>query len=82
MEAMTLNEFFHKAGDIAAGAHPAEVPPRIADCLPGLLANDSLLEPAHREAPASGYGRNIVFVIVFGSISVLILGVLNWAFVG
>ncbi len=28
------------------------------------------------------FGRNISFVIVFGSVSVLILGFLNWAFVG
>ena len=71
MAAMTLNEFCRKAGDIAAGAHPAEVPPRIADCLAGLLANDALLTPAHRKAPASGYGRNIVFVCPTGLFSVL-----------
>jgi predicted metal-dependent enzyme (double-stranded beta helix superfamily) len=71
MAAMTLNEFCRKAGDIAAGAPAAEVPPRIADCLPGLLANDTLLAPAQRKAPASGYGRNIVFVFPSGLFSVL-----------
>ncbi len=71
MTAMTLEKFCRKAGEIAATARPAEVPPRIADCLSGLLANDDLLAPAHRKAPGSGYGRNIMFVCPTGMFSVL-----------
>lgn len=71
MTAMTLETFCRKAGDIVATARPAEVPPRIADCLSGLLANDDLLAPAHRRAPRSGYGRNIMFVCPTGMFSVL-----------
>ena len=71
MTAMTLEKFCREAGDIAATARPAEVPPRIADWLSGLLANDDLLAPAHREAPGSGYGRNILFVCPTGMFSVL-----------
>ena len=71
MATLTLDDFCRKAGNITQPAQPADVPARIADALPGLLANEELLAPEHRFAPAGSYGRNVVFVYPSGSFSVL-----------
>ncbi len=71
MATLTLDEFCRKAGDVAAAAPAADIPARIADHLPGLLANEALLSPCHRAAPDGGYGRNIVYVCPGGRFSVL-----------
>ena len=71
MGTLTLEEFYRKAADITQSARPADVPARIADALPGLLANGELLAPAHLVAPDGGYGRNIVFVCPNAAYSVL-----------
>lgn len=71
MATLTLEQFCREAGDVAARVPAADIPARIADRLPGLLANEELLAPRHRAAPAGGYGRNVVFICPGGLFSVL-----------
>ncbi len=71
MATLTLEQFCREAGEVAARATAGDIPARIADRLPGLLANHELLAPRHRAAPEDGYGRNVLFVCPGRRFSVL-----------
>ena len=71
MATLTLEQFCRQAGEVAARVPAADIPSRIADRLPGLLANDELLAPHQRAAPDGGYGRNTLFVCPGEQFSVL-----------
>ena len=71
METLTLEQFCREAGDVAASAPAGDIPARIADRLPGLLADHELLAPRHRAAREGGYRRNVMFVCPGARFSVL-----------
>jgi len=57
-----LNDFCGQVGGIVRRYPAVDVPRRVADLLPGFLADPMLLTDAQRAVPETGYGRNLMFV--------------------
>ena len=66
-----LERFCRSVGGVVDGSPLSEVPGRIADLLPELIALPDLLTDAQRQAPADSYGRNRIFVCPQDKFSVL-----------
>lgn len=66
-----LGPFCRAVGDVIAHAPRAEVPGRIAELLPPLLATPNLLTPEQRAFPERGYGRHELFICPNEAFSVL-----------
>ncbi len=57
-----FDEFIARVDNIVAEAPSADIPARIAEQLPVLLEQKSILTAEHRALPATGYGRNNIFL--------------------
>lgn len=66
-----LERFCHSVGGVIDGTSLSEIPAKIAEILPELIAQPDLLSDEQRQAPADSYGRNRVFICPQDKFSVL-----------
>ena len=66
-----LERFCRSVGGVIDGTSLSEVPAKIADILPELIAQPGLLSDVQRQAPVDSYGRNRVFICPQDKFSVL-----------
>jgi predicted metal-dependent enzyme (double-stranded beta helix superfamily) len=71
MTSFCLADFCDRIGMIVARHPRPELPARVAELLPELLASDDLLAPAQRAVPPHGYGRHALFVCPSRSFSLV-----------
>ena len=66
-----LERFCRSVGGVIDGTSLSEVPAKVADILPELIAQPDLLSDVQRQAPVDSYGRNRVFICPQDKFSVL-----------
>lgn len=71
MTERVLNDFCRRLGAIVSGHPAANMPRRVAELLPALLADPALLSETQRAIPETGYGRNVLFVCPEEAFSVI-----------
>ncbi len=67
----SLERFCRSVGTVIDGTSLADIPAKVADLLPDLLALPDLLTDKQRQSPVDGYGRNRVFICPQDKFSVL-----------
>ena len=70
---LALSEFTEKVSAIIANSSEAEAPLRVAETLPGLLRNPSLLSAEQRASSPHSYRKHVLYVDPGGRFSVLAL---------
>lgn len=66
-----LKRFCGSVGAVVNDTPLADVPAKVADLLPELVAMPDILTDSQRQAPVDGYGRNRVFICPQDKFSVL-----------
>lgn len=66
-----LERFCRSVGGVIGDTSLSEIPAKIADILPELIAQPDLLSDEQRQAPVDSYGRNRVFICPQDKFSVL-----------